>query len=169
MERVFGPTHEEADIRSASRPALAAVAGELVTIGAGLTGDVGRLAYRRTKHVVDGVGTGLGLIRQGVHDLLLSRVPGLTGAVLDQLDLTALIRERVDLDALVTEVDVVAIAKDVIDAVDLPQIVRESSAAMASETVRGVRIRTVDADERVTQVVDRLLRRQVTGPTDHEG
>jgi hypothetical protein len=172
------------------------VAAGLVATGVGLTADAGRLVHRRTRRVVGGFGAVVGSacapvlddrhwsgrqlrryaehgeeqlrsIQRAVSDLLLSFVPGLTGAVLDQLDLTALVRERVDLDALVADVDVVAIASEVIDELDLPQIVRESTGAMASETVRGVRVRTVDADQSVTRAVDRLLRRQTVDATGH--
>lgn len=172
------------------------VAG-LVATGVGLTSDAGRLVHRRTRRVVGDFGSVVGSacrpvlddrhwpgrqlrryaehgdaqlrsIQRTVSELLLSFVPGVTGAALDQLDLTALVRERVDLDAFVADVDVVAIAREVIDELDLPQIVRESTGSMASETVRGVRVRTVDADESVTRAVDRLLRRQTVGATGHE-
>ncbi|MGH8969050.1 MAG: hypothetical protein ACRDV1_03790 [Actinomycetes bacterium] len=133
---------------------------------------------------------------QAAAALVLSLVPVVTEAVLDQLDLTRLVRERVDLDTVVAGVDVnkvalaldldavaarldvdavaarldlgpvvdridlVGIATSVIDAIDLPEIVRESTGALASETVVGVRMRTVEADERLTRVVDRILRRR---------
>ncbi len=107
-------------------------------------------------------------------------------AVLDRLDLTALVRERVDLDSLVGSVDLdaiaarldvdavaarldidavidridlVGLAEEVIEAIDLPEIIRESSGAVASDTVRSVRMQGVAGDEAVGRVFDRLLRR----------
>ena len=95
-------------------------------------------------------------------------------AVIDRLDLTAIVLNRVDLDALVNAVmariDLVGLAEEVIDAVDLPEIIRESTGSMASETVRGARLQGIHADEAVSRAVDRLLlrraRRHPGGPSD---
>lgn len=84
--------------------------------------------------------------------------------VLDRIDLTALILQRVDLDVLVQAVlgrlDLVKLAEDVIDGVDLPEIIRESTGSMASDTVRGVRMQGIVADEAVGNAVDRFLHRR---------
>lgn len=114
-------------------------------------------------------------------------------AVIDRLDLTRIVRERVDLDGLVATVDVdaaaarldvdavarrldidavidridlVGLAEEVIAGVDLPEIIRESTGSVASETVRGVRMQGISGDEAVTRAVDRLLLRRGrrTGP-----
>jgi hypothetical protein len=95
-------------------------------------------------------------------------------AVIERLDLTAIVLNRVDLDALVNAVlariDLVGLAEEVIDAVDLPEIIRESTGSMASETVRGARMQGIHADEAVGRAVDRLLlrraRRHPGGPGD---
>jgi hypothetical protein len=108
-------------------------------------------------------------------------------AVLDRIDLTALVRERVDLDAIVRGVDLdavatrldvdavaarldidaviarldlVGLAQEVMDALDLPAIIRDSTASVASESVQDVRLQTIAADEAVSRVVDRLLLRR---------
>ena len=99
-------------------------------------------------------------------------------AVIDRLDLTALVRERVDLDALVREVDIDAVAarldidavidridlaglaQEVMDALDVPALIRGSTASVASESVQDVRLQTIAADEAVSRVVDRLLLRR---------
>jgi hypothetical protein len=144
-------------------------------------------------------------------------MPQVLDAVLDQLDLTAIVRDRVDLnqlvegvdlDAVIAQVDVqgiaegldlnaiaagidvdavaerldverllsrldlAAIASQVIDEIDLPEIIRQSSGVMASETVRGVRIQGIEADRAVERLVDRVIRRKARN-TDiqdrHEG
>ena len=66
---------------------------------------------------------------------------------------------RVDLDAVVARLDLVGIAQTVIDAIDLPEIVRESTGALSSDAVRAVRVETRRADDRIAGVFDRLLRR----------
>jgi hypothetical protein len=82
-------------------------------------------------------------------------------AVIGRLDLTAVVLERVDLDLLVATIigrmDLVGLAQEVIDGVDLPGIIRESTGAMASDTVRGARMQGIAADEAITRIVDRLL------------
>ena len=84
--------------------------------------------------------------------------------MIDRLDLTAIVLNRVDLDALVNAVlariDLVGLAEEVIDAVDLPEIIRESTGSMASETVRGARMQGIHADEAVGRAVDRILLRR---------
>jgi hypothetical protein len=84
--------------------------------------------------------------------------------VLGRLDLTAVVTEQVDLDVVVEAVldrlDLVGLAAEVIDGVDLPEIIRESTGSMASETVRGVRMQGIAADDAVGRAVDRLLLRR---------
>jgi hypothetical protein len=85
-------------------------------------------------------------------------------AVLDRLNLTAVVLERVDLELLVHEIlarmDLVGLAEEIIDGVDLPEIIRESTGSMASDTVRGVRMQGIAADEAVGRAMDRLLLRR---------
>ena len=66
---------------------------------------------------------------------------------------------RLDLDAVVTRVDVAQLAQKVIAEVDLPEIIRESTGAVSSEAVREVRMRGIAGDETVGRAVDRLLLR----------
>ncbi len=107
--------------------------------------------------------------------------------ILDRLDLTALVAERVnldllvsgvdlnaavarvdidaiagtvDIDAIINRLDLAGIAERVINAIDLPEIIRESTGSVASETVRGARMRGIAADEALTRTVDRLLLRR---------
>jgi hypothetical protein len=70
----------------------------------------------------------------------------------------------------VGRVDVVAIAREVVDAIDLPEIIRHSTGALTSDTVRSVRTETRHADAVVAGVVDRLLRRpRAAGPVPAPG
>ena len=88
--------------------------------------------------------------------------------VLDQIDLTALVRDRVDIDAIVAEVDIDAIiaridliglAETIIDGVDLPAIIRESTGTVTAEVMTDVRTQTARADDVVSGIVDRMLGR----------
>ena len=84
-------------------------------------------------------------------------------AVLDRMDLTETVLKRVDLvkvvDAVLDQMDLIALANEIIDGVDLPEIIRESTGSMASETVQGVRMQGIGADQAVGRAVDRLLLR----------
>jgi hypothetical protein len=135
-------------------------------------------------------------------------VPQLVDAVIDRLDLTDLVLERVDLRAVISSIDIdeivgrvdvtaivdgldidavaarvdvqkivdrldlVAIAEGVIEALDLPAIIRGSTETMAAETVDGVRVQSMHADRFVARIVDRALLRRNGGangspdPTD---
>jgi hypothetical protein len=84
-------------------------------------------------------------------------------AVLDRMDLTSTVLRRVDLvkvvDAVLDQMDLIALANEIIEGVDLPEIIRDSTGTMASETVNGVRMQGIGADQAVGRVVDRLLLR----------
>lgn len=87
------------------------------------------------------------------------------------VDLTKLVRENVDLDAVVADVDVAAVveridvdrvlaridvagvARQVIEEIDLPEMVRESSGVLASEAVLALRVRAVRADAAIARVL----------------
>jgi hypothetical protein len=89
--------------------------------------------------------------------------------VIEQIDLTALVRDSVDIDAIVTDVDIEAIiaridliglADQIIDGVDLPAIIRESTATVTAEVITDVRSQSVRADDMISGFVDRMLGRE---------
>jgi len=93
---------------------------------------------------------------------------GLVELVLDEMDLNALVRERVDIDALAADldidavidrVDLIALADKVIEGVDLPAIIRESTNSMTAEVMTDVRTQGERADDVVAGIVDRMLGR----------
>lgn len=79
-------------------------------------------------------------------------------AIAARIDPDAIVA-RVDIEAALARVDLAGIAQYVIDAVDLPEIVRQSTGTVANEAVRGVRAGSVNADEAVARFMDRVLRR----------
>jgi hypothetical protein len=88
--------------------------------------------------------------------------------VLAQLDLTELVRDEVDIDAIVAEIDIdaivgridlVGLANRVIDGVDLPAIIRESTNSVTAEVMTDVRTQGERADDMVSGFVDRMLGR----------
>jgi hypothetical protein len=99
-------------------------------------------------------------------DAIVARVD--PDAVAKRLDVDAVVG-RVDVNAAVERLDLTGIALQVITAIDLPEILRESTGPAASEVVRGIRVEGVQADDAVSRIVDRLLRRRRADGHDGEG
>lgn len=83
--------------------------------------------------------------------------------ILRRVDIDA-VAARLDLDAIVRRLDLIALADYVVEGIDLPGIIRESSGSMASEVVRGVRMQSLDADDALARAVSRWLPRRRTPP-----
>jgi hypothetical protein len=101
----------------------------------------------------------------------------LVGAVLGPLDLTDIVRTKVDIDALVDEVDLDRIlarvdvdavvdrldlgelVQEVLDEVDLPALIRESTGTITADATDEIRYASLDADRLVARFIDRLMRR----------
>lgn len=102
-------------------------------------------------------------------------------AVIDRLDLTDIVKRRVDIDELVAtvdldaaaarldvdavidRVDLVGLVQEVIAAIDLPEIIRESTGSVASETLRGVRMQSITGDDAIARVVERMRLHRARG------
>jgi hypothetical protein len=123
------------------------------------------------------------VVRRVDLDLVVREVD--LDAVLDRLDLTDVVVRRVDLDrvargldvdavvgradldAVIARVDLLALAEFVVDGIDLPKIIRESTGSVASEGLRQVRLTSVDADRALAQFVDRMLFRRTARGDGH--
>jgi hypothetical protein len=112
------------------------------------------------------------LDRMDLTALVVNRVDlvKVVDAVLDQMDLTTIVLNRVDLvkvvDAVLDQMDLIAVANEIIEGVDLPEIIRESTGSMASETVKGVRMQGIGADQAVDRAVSRLRLRRARSNGD---
>jgi len=85
------------------------------------------------------------------------------------VDLNAII-SRLDLEAAINRVDLARLTTELIAEIDLPEIIRESTGAVASETLRGVRMQSHFGDDAVARAVGRLRPRghrpaDMTAPT----
>lgn len=85
-------------------------------------------------------------------------------AVARRLDIDAT-AARLDIDAVIQRIDLVGLAEEIIAAIDLPEIIRQSTGSVASETVRGVRMRGIAGDEALARVVQRRLLRRARRST----
>jgi hypothetical protein len=88
-------------------------------------------------------------------------------AIVETVDLDAIVERidpdtvvaRVDVEAVLARLDLAGIARQVIDAIDLPGILRQSTGAVSSQAARVVRTEGMNADESVSRFIDRVLRR----------
>jgi hypothetical protein len=101
-------------------------------------------------------------------------ISGVVEQAVSQIDLTSVVLEHVDLRQVITaaldsidlnqvvqdRVDMAGLAEYVVEAIDLPDIVRESSGLLANESVRGLRMQGIDADQAISRAIDRVLRRR---------
>jgi hypothetical protein len=120
--------------------------------------------------------------RQAVEQAVAVLIPAVVARLTQLVPIGDLIKQSVDIDALVADVDIDAIAaridiegiigridlgalaEEVIAAVDLPEIIRQSTGAMTSEGVRGARMQGIEADRAVERLVDRLRGRRRAKP-----
>jgi hypothetical protein len=86
-------------------------------------------------------------------------------AIVARVDVDAVVA-RVDVDAIIDRMDLGEIAGEVIDEIDLPRIIRESTGSIASETMVGVRLTTASADDHVGRLMEKLHLRRRGGPGD---
>ncbi|MFL6237932.1 MAG: hypothetical protein ACJ735_00370 [Actinomycetes bacterium] len=91
-------------------------------------------------------------------EFVLSRVD-LVDVIQRHLDLNRLLA-TVDLNAVLKRVDLATVAQNVVQEVDLPTIIRQSTGTVTSEAVRGVRVQGIETDQAITRAVDHLLHRQ---------
>lgn len=114
----------------------------------------------------------------GADNLLATVLPATVDALATRIDLTQLVHDHVDLDRLAAtldldllaatldvdavahRLDLIGLANEVIDGVDLPGIIRQSSASVTSEAVRDVRMQGIEADQAISRVLEHLLPRR---------
>lgn len=92
------------------------------------------------------------IVEQVDIDELLKRVD--IDAIVQRVDIDALL-ERVDIDGIVKRVDLQALMADI----GLQDIVRQSTGVLASDSVKLVRVRTMNGDVLLSRVIDRILHR----------
>ncbi|MFM8897084.1 MAG: hypothetical protein ACKOE2_17365, partial [Actinomycetales bacterium] len=69
---------------------------------------------------------------------------------------------QANLEEIPDRLPLVDIANYVIDEIDLPQIVRESTGGIAGDAVNLLRLQSIDVDRALNRVVDTVLRRRAT-------
>ncbi len=85
-----------------------------------------------------------------VRAVIVAVAAAVVDLVLDEIDLNKLIRERIDL---------IGLADEVIDGVDLEAIIRQSTATVTENVMADVRTQGERADDMVSGFMDRVLGR----------
>ena len=110
------------------------------------------------------LGAGRAMAEGVVHQIVNGVVRELdVNAIVGQVDIDALL-ERIDMDALLERVDVDGIIKRVdlqalMADIGLQDIVRQSTGVLASDSVKLVRVRTMNGDVLLGRFIDRILHR----------
>ena len=137
----------------------------LPVVGPWVHRGVGELSARGDRWITQNV--------DAIKAWAVSVAAGLVNPLLDEMDLTAVVRERldlnalvdaVDIDAVISQIDLIGLADKVIDGVDLPGIIRESTNSMTAEVMTDVRSQGERADDLVAGIVDRVLGRDRDQP-----
>lgn len=110
----------------------------------------GAAAFYRGAERLPVIGGMLARTRVDVTDAVTTVVVQIVERVLDELDLNELVRTRVDL---------VGLANEVVDGIDLQAIIRQSTESVTAEVMTDVRSQGERADDLVSGFVDRLLGR----------
>jgi hypothetical protein len=104
-----------------------------------------------------------------VNAALDRAVPLLVNAVLDRVDLTQLVLDRVDIDRIVARADLeeiidriplLQLADYIVEEIDLPSLIRESTGGIAVDAVDVLRMQSFGADRTVSRLMDAILRRR---------
>lgn len=92
----------------------------------------------------------------------------LTQIVVDQVDVNEIVG-LADVDAVIDRVPMLQIADYIIEEIDLPQIIRESTGGVALDAFTTTRVSAIRTDEVISKIVDTLLLRRRQRDLDAPG
>ena len=113
-----------------------------------------------------------------VNSALDKVVPYAVNAVIGRMNLTEIVLDRVDIDEIVAQADLekiidrlplIDLANYIIDEIDLPQIIRQSTGGIATDAMNTTRMQAIDADDLVQKVVDTIMLRRKARKTTAPG
>jgi hypothetical protein len=145
------------------------------TVTTAVTSSVNAALDRLVPSIADAIIERIDLTQVVIDQVDLHRI---VTSALDTLDLTELVIDRVDVDAIVAEADIEAVidrvpiiplANYVIDEIDLPQIIRDSTSGIAGDAMNTVRRQSIGADQLVSRLADRIVFRRHGRKVDAPG
>ena len=133
-----------------------------------LTGTARAVSSTATAAATAATSTALDALVPMITAAIIDRVDlkAIVYRALDELDLTQVVLDRVDIDAIVARADLDPIldrlplsdlAEYVIEEIDLPAIIRSSTGGIALDAVAAARIRSMAADELLSRITDAIL------------
>lgn len=171
---VSRPFEPEGDVLSLARDLVASTVGLMVystqtafeLAQATARAVIGGTLDRLVPPLVDAIVSRLNLTELVVTKVDLRTV---VETALDQIDLTEIVVQRVDVNRIVGLADIedvidrvpmIQIADYIIEEIDLPQIIRESTGGVAMDAFTSTRLTAARSDEFISKVVDALLLRR---------
>ncbi len=164
MRTLLGVMASTVGMATATATTMAAVVEHSVTrvVGVPVSAALDRLVPAIAAAVV---------ARIDLTDIVLHQVDlnAVVTRVLDDMDLTEIVIDRVDIDRVVAQADmdaiidrvpVIDLANYVVDEIDLPQIIRDSTSGIAGDAMNVVRRQGLGADRLVSGLADRLVFRR---------
>ncbi len=94
------------------------------------------------------------LIARANIDAVIAKID--LNEIATRIDIDPLIA-RANIDAVIAKVNLIGLATEVIDGIDLPAIIRQSSGALSSDAVQGIRSQSRTADDALAAFVGRLF------------
>jgi hypothetical protein len=88
--------------------------------------------------------------------------------IVERIDVNE-VAKGIDLEAIIDRIDVAGIAAEVIEDLDIATLIRESTEAVTTESVRGIRVQSANADRYIQDVAARVLRRRAKATEDATG
>lgn len=107
--------------------------------------------------------------KSAVNSILDAVVPTAVNAVVSRVNLTEIVVQHVDINAIVARADInpildrvpmTEIADYVIEEIDLPSLVRESTGGVADDILGLLRFQAIETDNFITGIVDKVLFRK---------
>lgn len=134
---------------------------------------VGSVVGGLRRHVSSAIDDVVAQLIKAIVDVVAAEVD-LTRLVIDAVDIEAIVATvdldrviaAVDLDAAVHRVDLLGLANEIIDGVDLNSIIRDASTSVTADVMTDVRSGGERADDVVSEFVGRMLGRTRPG---HDG
>jgi len=177
---VSRPYQSEGDVRTLAADLLASTMGLMVystqTVWA-LSEATARAIVGSTLDRIVPLLTEAIVSRLNLTEVVLRNVDlhAVVTAALDELDLTQIVVDRVDVDQIVARADIDAvvdrvpmlqIADYIIEEIDLPQIIRESTGGIAMDAFTTTRFSAVKSDEVLSRIVGTLTFRRKGGDAE---
>ncbi|NMO00504.1 hypothetical protein HH308_04660 [Gordonia sp. TBRC 11910] len=126
----------------------------------------------RVAQAIPIVGSVVGGVRRRVSstidDVVAQLIKAIVDALADEVDLTQFVIDsvdietivaHVDLDRIIRQVDLIGLADEIIDGVDLNAIIRDASTSVTADVMTDVRSGGERADDAVAEFVGRMLGR----------